>query len=325
MCKSKIFIFLIFGLTAVSLNLSYAQISVIQDGDGETSIQILTINQIVFNAADEAISFTISPSIFSNQNRGYWLIQSTANANKGSSSIFNKGEFNYSGKAGFNYVYDHSNYPGPGSTTSPNLKYSFIGLDIIYSRHSVLDTVQVFKDQLTDDTNLGVQLKFGYNWQNRIIDLPVLRWLGELSIGLSGSVGAKDNTGIIDAVEVTTIDTTWVNGTKSRSIGSTKDVYLLHELDDNITFSRWNFDIGKRFFNQRLLLNLHGTFATDEGKSVVFNPAIGLFLLEDGAPLEAVVGLQLQYKDWSGNRIEPGTTSTRWDRSAIVLTAGFPF
>ena len=304
-------------------NSLFAQFSVIQDGQGETSFQLFQSNTIAINAEKTSIGFSIRPKKMLNEiGAKYWIITSSANAKKGTSNLFKGGEFQFSGEFGANLIFDKTDYGTRDNPGSGNLIYQFLGGEILYSRHNVFDSTKVFEDQIYDQTNLGFRINYGWNFQNIKLEKSILRYLGEFTSGISASFGIKDNTDILDQVEIITSSQMFVNGISTRSVSSTSDVYELNSLETNLLFSRINFDFGKHLFNQRIFANFHLTYAIDEGFAPVLNTAIGIFATQKGAPLEAIVGIQLQASDWSNNR---NLEKDRWERSSIVLTAGFPF
>jgi hypothetical protein len=310
-------------IIVLSVNSVFAQFSVIQDGEGETSFQLFESNTIAINAEKTSIGFSVRPKKITNEkNAKYWTITSSANAKKGTSNLFKGGEFQFSGKLGANIIFDKTDYGTRDNPGSGNLIYQFIGGEFLYSRHNVFDSTKVFDDQIYDQTNIGFRVNYGWNFQNIKIENNILRYLGEFTSGIAASFGIKDNTDILDQVEIITSSQMFSNGSSSRTVSSTSDVYELNSLEDNLLFSRINFDFGKHLFNQRVFANFHLTYAIDEGLSPVLKPAIGIFATQKGAPLEAIVGIQLQTSDWVNNR---NSQKDRWERSSIVLTAGFPF
>lgn len=312
----------------IILSLNYfnpvlGQFSAIQDGEGETSFQLLTANTIVINAQETSIGFSVMPKEYKNeQNLTYWAITSTANAKKGTSNIFKGGEFQFSGKLGTNVIFDKTDYPDRNEVRDINLVYNFVGLELLYSRHNTFNSDKPFEEQIYNESNFGFRINYGWNFLNVGIDKPMFNLLGEFTTGISGSFGIKDNTDIIDQVEIITSTQSFVNGNSVRTVSTTSDVYDINSLSTNNFFGRINFDFAKHILNNRILANLHFTYAMDEDLSSVLNPAIGIFVIQKGQPLEATVGLQLQTSDWSNSR---DSEKNRWERSALVLIAGFPF
>ncbi len=292
------------------------QISVIQDGEGETSFQLFKSNSITLNAEKSSIGFSITPKEYSNMHTKYWTITALANAKNGVSNLFKNGDFQLSGRLGTNLIFDKTNY------ANGNLIYQFLGSELLYSRNNVFDASREFKNQIFDETNIGFRINYGWNLQNVKFKNQFLKYLGEFTSGISISIGVKDNTDIIDPNEIVTSTQTITNGTTIRTVTSSSDAYDINQLISNQKFSRLNFDFGKHFFYQRLYANFHMTYAIDEDFKPVLNPSIGLFIIKKGAPLEAVVGLQIQTSDWSNSR---ASEKDRWERSGIILTAGFPF
>lgn len=314
-------IFLILVITLIS-NSIIAQFSVIQDGDGETAFQLFGSNVVAINAEQTAIGFSIQPEKITNDQHSYWTITSSANAKKGTASIFKGGEFQFSGKIGANIIFDKIKYPKIGSTDKINLIYNFIGLEGLYSRHNIFDATKELKEQLDVQTNLGFRVNYGWNFENVKINNSIFKFLGEFTSGISGSVGIKDNTDIINQVEIVTTTQSFTDGTTTRTVSSTDNAFDNAAISRSDYFARINFDFGKHLFNKRILANLHTTYAIDENIEPVLNPSFGIFITTKGAPLEAIVGVQIQTRDWANTR---NSTKSRWERSSIVLTAGFPF
>ncbi|OJJ20466.1 hypothetical protein BKI52_18590 [marine bacterium AO1-C] len=305
-------------ILALIFQCSYAQFSSIQDGDGETSFQLLKTNIFAFNVTNSAIGFSIKPKSYDpDKQLRYWTINASANSKNGRANLFKSGEFQFSGKLGGFLIFDQSD------ANTGNIMYHFVGVEGLYSRHNVFDSTKLFSDQIFIQTNLGFRINYGWNFQNVKFNNPILgSLLGAFTSGISISGGIKDNTDIISSEEVITSARTFTNNTTIRTISSTDNAYDINQITKNDLFARINFDFAKHIFNNRVLLNLHFTYAFDQNFQPVVNPAFGIFITKDGAPLEAVVGLQLQTQDWGNNR---GSKKNRWERTAIVLTAGFPF
>lgn len=317
--KKIIFLLAIFLVTKSM----YGQFNVIQDGDGETSFQLFQSNTITLNTEKTSLGFSITPKEITNEKDAkYWTITASANAKKGTSNLFKGGEFQFSGKLGTNLIFDKTDYGNRENPGDGNLIYSFIGTELLYSRNNVFDSNREFENQIFDKTNLGFRINYGWNFQNVAFKNNFFEFLGEFTSGISVSLGIKDNTDILTQSEIITSTETITNGTTIRTISTTSDVYELDKLISNQKFSRLNFDFGKHFFNERLFANAHLTYALDETLKPVLNPSFGIFVIQKGAPLEAIVGIQIQTSDWSNNRI---SQKDRWERSSIVLTAGFPF
>jgi hypothetical protein len=301
------------------LKLAFGQFSVIQDGEGETSLQLLGSNVIAINAAQTSIGFSIRPKKLTNINTNYWTITSSVNAKKGTSNIFKGGEFKLSGRFGGNYILDKTDY----KQSDPNFIYQFFGIEVLCSRYHVFDSTKVFDDQIEDQTNIGIRINYGWNFENIRIDEPILNLLGDFTSGVSVSLGTKDNTDLIEQVEViTSSGNIYSDNSKTRTISTTTNAFDITKITTNKFFARFNFDFGKHTFNQRILANFHLTYAVDKGFNSVLNPAFGIFVTVDGAPLEAIAGIQIQTKDWFNSR---NNDKNKWERTAIVLTAGFPF
>jgi hypothetical protein len=310
-------------ITILFTNSLNAQFNVIQDGEGETSFQLFQANTIALNTEKTSLGFSIRPQELLNEKGAkYWTITASANAKKGTSNLFKGGKFQFSGKLGANIIFDKTNYGDRDNPDNGNLIYHYVGSELLYSRNNVFDSTKDFDNQIFDKTNIGFRINYGWNFQNVRFENNFLNFLGDFTAGISGSTGIKDNTDIINQVEIITSSQSFNNGSTIRTVSETSDVYESTSLISNQNFSRVNFDFGKHFFNQRLFANLHITYAMDESSKSVLNPAFGLFVMQKGAPLEAIIGIQIQTSDWSNNR---NSKKDRWERSGIFLTAGFPF
>jgi hypothetical protein len=288
--------------------LANAQFSVIQDGEGETSFQIFTASTLVINAEKESLGFSFRPKKITNEkNENYWIITLSANAKDGTSNLFKGGEYQFSGKLGANLIFDKTDYPSKDEEKDVNLIYQFLGLEALYSRHNVFDSSKVFDDQIYDQTNLGFRVNYGWNFEN--VKYNHFKYLGEFTSGISASFGLKDNTDILDEMEIITSSQTIMNGTSVRTVSETSQVYIADKLQRNDLFARINFDFGKYIISKRFFSNLHLTYAFDENYKPSLNPAIGFFVTAKGAPIEAIIGLQAQTKDWSNNR---NSEKDRW-------------
>ncbi|GAA0892589.1 hypothetical protein GCM10009122_22680 [Fulvivirga kasyanovii] len=312
----KLILIIVFALYSNSMN---AQFSIIQDGDGETSLQLMKASTVAINAATTSIGFSVSPD---NTDKIKWAIHSTANAKDGLAKLFEGGKFLLSGKSGATVIYDMSKYGTRDDPRIGNLVYQFLGGELLYSRFEVIDSTKTFDNQISEQANRGFRINYGWNFLNVESTKTILNVLGPFSAGLSVSLGNKDNTDIIDPVEVITSSRSYSNGAITRTISSTSDAYESNAIAKNLFFSRFNFDFGKHLPGNRLFANIHLTYATDEGLKPVLNPSFGFFVMKNGAPLEAIVGIQLQTSDWSNNR---NSEKGRWERTSLVLTAGFPF
>ncbi len=317
--KKIIFLLVIFFITKSV----HAQFNVIQDGEGETSFQLFQSNTITLNTEKTSLGFSITPKEITNEKDAkYWTFTASANAKKGTSNLFKGGEFQFSGKLGANLIFDKTDYGNRDNPGDGNLIYFFLGAELLYSRNNVFDSNREFKNQLFDKTNIGLRINYGWNFQNVALKNNYFKFLGEFTSGISVSLGVKDNTDILSQSEIITSTETITNGTTIRTISTTNDVYESDKLISNQKFSRLNFDFGKHFFNKRLFANAHLTYAIDETLKPVLNPSFGIFVIQKGAPLEAIFGIQIQTFDWSNSRV---SKKDRWERSSIVLTAGFPF
>lgn len=312
---------IIFVISLITNSIT-AQFSVIQDSEGETSFQVFETNLITINAEKTAIGFSIRPKKMLNTQSNYWTITSSANTKKGTADIFRGGEFQFSGKIGATIIFDKTQYQNPSPSGGVNLLYNFAGFEAIYSRHNVFDATKALNDQIDVQTNLGFRVNYGWNFENIKIEKPILNLLGEFTSGISGSVGIKDNTDIINQVEIITSEESYTEGTITRTVSSTDNAFDINAISRSDAFARINFDFGKHLFNRRLLANFHATYAIDEDLEPVLNPSFGLFVTAKGAPLNAIVGIQIQTRDWGNTR---NSRKDRWERSSIVLTAGFPF
>lgn len=308
MCNLKITIMKNLHLLFVLLlcNYAFAQTNVIQDGDGETSLQA-SGNIITINTSDASIGFMLSPFEITNQSKNIWNITGSLKSKEGTSKVFSKGKLNFQGKLGFQFV-------TVSDTTNDNIRHWFLGAEALYSRLNVFDSLKDFESQIDVENNLGFRVNGGWN---------SLFSEKAYSFGIALSGGIKDNSDEFDPNNIITTSNSFVEGNQVRTVSTTESAYDIYQLEKNNLFGKINMDIGRYLgSNNRLFANLHINYSFQENVKPKLNPAVGLFYTEKGAPLEAVVGIQLQNEDWSNTS---NSDSSRWERTSIVITAGFPF
>jgi hypothetical protein len=289
---------------------SFAQFSAIQNAAGESSYQLFTSNTIAVNASNASVGFSIKPRLLSNDKRILWNITGSTAARDGISPLFKGGSMQFNGRLGANIIRDITYYPKATDPPRATLKYVFAGAEVIYDHFNVYDSTKAIDDRVYDRSSTGFRVNLGINVLAKVI------------FGASVSAGMKSNTDLLEQLTVSTVSSVVANGPGLQSVSTSDDAYDKRDLTVNKAFGRVNVDLAKQLFNTRLLVNLHFSGAYDENYKPEFNPALGVFLTCNGAPLEALVGIQLQTKDWFNNR---SSEKSRWERSALVLTAGFPF
>lgn len=286
----------------------FGQTNIIQDGDGETSLQTIG-NLITFNTADASIGFNFSPSEITNKDKFIWSISGSLGSKEGTTKIFSKGKLNFDGKLGMQII-----TVADPTNGERGIKHWFFGTELLYTRINVFDSLKVFEEQVYVKNNLGFRVNGGWNKQST---------KKRFSYGVALSGGLKDNSDEFDPNDIITTISTITEDNQIRTLSSTESAYDITKLEKNKLFGKVNMDIGNYIGStKRLFANFHINYAFQQNVKPSFNPAIGLFYTEDGAPLEAVVGVQLQTKDWSNTH---DSEYSRWERTSLIITAGFPF
>lgn len=283
-----------------------AQISVLQDAAGETSIQT-TNNQFVLNAQETSVSLAFGPQNYQHDDRLYWKINASVNGKKKAAAVLKSGDFKLNGSLGVTFIGELLN----GSDYATWVA----GYSMELSRFKLYDRLEEFDDQIYNDSNLGHKVFVGANFES----MPFFNMIG----GISFSGGWRDNTSTFDPLQIETINRITYNADSSQILSvnkSTDDAYDVSAFKPNQQFARINIDLGNDILNNRILLMSHFRFAFDESRRPTFNPGFGIYLARDGAPLEAVAGIQIQTNDWLNNR---GSEDSRWERTSINIVAGF--
>ncbi|TRX31200.1 hypothetical protein FNW52_18980 [Flavobacterium sp. ZT3R18] len=287
---------------------TFSQTNIIQDGDGETSLQT-SGNLITFNTAKTSIGFMLSPFEITNMSKQIWSITGSLGSKEGTSKIFSKGKLNFEGKLGFQFVTVSDTAGG-----EKGIKHWFFGAETLYSRLNAFDSLKKFEDQIYVQNNLGFRVNGGWNRQST---------KKRYSFGIAISGGLKDNSDELDPNDIITSSSSFSEGNQIRTLSTTESAYDITELEKNNLFGKINMDFGRYLgSNKRLFANLHINYSFQENVKPKLNPAIGLFYTEKGAPLEAIVGMQLQTEDWGNTQ---NLKLNKWERTGIIITAGFPF
>lgn len=303
-------VFIIFIACVVSADNLQAQFSILQDGNRETSYQLFNNQVIGINTQSESIGISITPT---DKSKWDWTIISTLRAKNGVSNIIKNGEFQFSGNLGVNVIVNKS-------ADSDNIIHNFYGVNLIYDRLNVFDSLKEFDAQIESKLDIGFRADLGWNFIN--VFFENLAFLGEFTSGISVSGGIKNNSELLDQIEIVTEISEIENGDFPRFITTRESVYPADQLLENRFFGRLNIDFGKFSKSKKFFYNFHLTYAIDNNLPSVLNPSIGIFLMENGAPLNAVLGLQLQNNDLFDSR---NSSKTILERSTLVITAGFPF
>ena len=287
----------------------YSQTNTIQDSNGETSLQTVT-NLITLNLTEAKMAFSFSPLERTNQNKVLWNITGALGSKEGITSVFEKRKLNLNGKLGVQFITVADTFNGENG-----IKHWFFGAEVLYSKCKVFDSIKEFTKQVYTKNSLGLRINLGWNKQFS---------RKAFSYGIALAAGIKDNSDVLEPLEVVTSSNHQLtNGEETRVLSSTQNAYDSKVFQQNRLFSNINFDFGKYLdANQRFFTNLHFNYAFLQNSKPVLNPALGLFYTQPHAPLEAVLGFQLQIEDWSNTQ---NSKDTRWDRAALVITAGFPF
>lgn len=302
----KKIILIVFAFCSTALQ---AQTSVMQDGNGETSFQT-TKNLIAINAANSSILFSVTPASAGNLDFNF---TGAFEAKEGTTKLFSSGKLQFNGKAGIQFV-KHNKIQGPNDTTGKKVTRFFGGFEVLYSKINVYDSTRVFDSQISNQNNIGFKINGGYLSYD---DLP---WGFVFGGTLSG--GIHDNSDNLEQSEIITASTVQTEGTQTRMHATTEDVYVSGQIKRSNKFGRINADLGHHFLDKRFFVNLHCTYAVEQDIKPKTNAALGLFVLQKAAPMEAVVGIQIQ----SNDLFDTANTGFAIDkRTSLVLTVGFPF
>lgn len=316
----KTVIYLILFLISVSF---YGQSTILQDGSGETSLQLMSGNAVFVNLSNELIGFTIQPKKYSNENPLRYNFTLAAKSKENISQLVSGGKPQFKGKMAVNTIWDHTEY---GSRNNMNeisaFLYQFFTLEGSYSRYTVFDDRRTFDNQIYGDKNFGIRMNYGWNLINYVGASDFAKKNGGFSFGAAGSVGYGDNTGELDKLHIITSSKIISNGTMERLVSNEKEVYDASEISKNHKYARINADVGMYFLKSRFFANLHFNSSFDDHLKPSYNPAFGIFLTGEGAPLEALVGIQVQSNDFFNSRFP---NKSRSEKTDLVLTVGFPF
>ncbi len=292
----------------MSNNYAFSQASVIQDGDGETSYQI-DRSLFTLNATNTAVGFSIG-SLLNNHDLNF---NGSFEAKNGTAKIFDDGKLSFSGKVGATFIYNDSAPRGRGEAGPVSIKHWYFTGEILHSKLNIYDSLKSFKEQVYIEKTLGFKLTIGRNWINSF-------W--GVTAGMSISGGIKDNSDKLEQSEIITSTFTQSEGIMTRTHSTTENVYTFKEFQSDKKFSSLNFDIGDHIWNGRLFPNFHLNYSIMEDFKPILDTSIGLFYMENGAPLEAIAGVQLQLSDVN-NTLKSDLNT--WERASLVLTIGFPF
>jgi hypothetical protein len=294
----------------LSIASANAQTSVIQDGDGETAYTT-GASIITLNAAKSELSFSVTAK---DDVIRHWNLTGSFEAKEGTAKLFSENKLQFNGSLGFQYFRNCTKEPDRDDIGDISIEHFNYGVKALYSKISVYDATAAYEDQIFGQSNFGFKANVGYVWIKSI--------LGEWSLGLSLSGGIKDNTDALDQDEIITVYDEQVNGTDTRVHAKTEDVYLAGLINRNGAFGNLNVDFGHHFLKSRYYGNIHFNYKAYDEVKPMLSSAIGLFFMKNGAPLEAIAGIQLQTKDLGDTS---GAGLNLLEKTSLVLTVGFPF
>ncbi len=304
-------------LLLFSLNVS-AQFSILQNGEGESSLIVFGGNEISVNTKSNTIALSVSPKKISNNKKYSFIANAAFNTKDNLTYLLKNNTTQLGGKLGGLLTINHSEFNEDNSF----FIYQYIGLVANLNQNNLIDTTALFDKQLTNDYGYGIRLNYGWNLLNVKFDHSILKLLGEFTSGLSFSIGSTDNRNRLESIEIQTLIKSFNNGAITRNIVKSQNAIYKQDFKKQQCFATLNFDFAKYICKSRLLANLHLNYSIYEDDKPMFNPALGIFLMAERAPLEAILGIQFQTTDWfNGNN----SSKSKIERSAIVLTVGFPF
>ncbi|OEK03286.1 hypothetical protein BFP97_17910 [Roseivirga sp. 4D4] len=272
-----------------------SQIGVITDSKGETSLQTQQ-DLILINAAEKSFGVSFGPQKYPEDKKLNWLVTFKAKGKKGISQLLKSGDFALDGSLSAPLLFP---------SESGN-KFWYIIPELTLSRPKVYDAALPIGEGVFTDNNLDWNVSFGINDEKGSIK------------GLSLKLGYQDNTSLIKTQSIQTVNSQMTNGTTIVQVVSTDDAYNIGQFRKNNGMVRINGDYGNNFAKNRLLWMLHGRFASDQRLKPLYNLAAGLYVVKDGAPLEAVGGFQVQW----GDIFQTRTEDNFFNRLSINLVVG---
>lgn len=313
----------LFVLLLVSFITGMAQVGVVQDAKGETSL-VIKDDIVAINAQDGSISFSggfqLKRTDGCDKPRNWIGITGKANGKDAIASVVKQGDFKFDGEFGAYFFQTTINDECSTDTVKSAKIFQWYGaLNMTITQFSLFDSTQVYLDQLSDRSKVGPKVNFGLNYYPG--DLKIMgRKIGASILGASINFGSAGNLGDLDPYKITTVATYPGPGTQTRLVQSNeKTVYRYADYVDNLSYLNINLDLGIIVF-ERFPIIFQSRYSANTQRKPQWNPGIGIYLNKDGAPTEIVAGFQYQIIDFFDTREKGNSIS---DRGLLNVVAGY--
>lgn len=292
---------------------TFSQVSVLQDATGETSLQTTEGNQFIINAQKTSFSLTLEPKEYDATDQWRWRVNSTVSSKNNIKNVLKKGNFLLDGDLSWvsiNFLKEK------GEVKGDRYIYQIVGGSL--SRFKVYNSDLEFGKRIANEQFFSPYLALGYNHESANL-------AGKFDLlGISIKAGLKDNTDLVNPIDVTTNSNISYNidSTQQQVISVTQEAYNINTYKKDLKYLRLNIDYGFRGNgNGRFIPMLHLRALADETTKPSYNIGGGYYITKEDAPLEATAGLQLFINDITKNR----SNNEIGDRIIFNIVAGFNF
>lgn len=304
-------IFFLFLFTAI--NSLKAQTSVFEDAGGESAFKIFE-NAITVNAKNESISF--SSDIFKRANATNtrfrrFGISGSISANEGIANLKDKNGFLIDGQVGIYKGWKTTKPIGPGITGPGWVQEFYISLKGTVDRNKFFNTATP-AELISSKGYGGVKFETGF-----------YGYYGDISWGVSANVAKTTNIAKLSPNTVTTI----MQVVGASSIEETETAFNTSSFRPSLNAFNFNGDAATLLNPSAaaggaaaLHLAFHFRYKTLQEYKPLFNPALGFYIAQTGAPHNVTAGINIQLNDaFNVNN----STSSACKRLVLNLTAGF--
>lgn len=316
--------FLIFCLVTVLSNNVNAQNSLFQDSKGESAFKVFD-NSIIFNAADanlglnfNAFSRSANASNTEFDRVGFNLKVTT---NEGVANLKNDNGFLVDGEIGIYYGKKFTSDPTADMSTPGWASETFISSNLLVDRNKFYNGQDINQSTFN-------QGELGYK-----VEIGNFGWYGDILYGVAFNIQQQDNIEDIKQNTISTIITSGNNNAiqtlrqeNAYNILEYKENQNSYNINGDFAFLLNPEDATVLVNNKPYVPPIHGAFhfrfTKLQGAKPMYNPAIGLYLNQTGAPRNVVTGFNIQLLD--AFNVEDSDNST-FERTTINLTAGFKF
>lgn len=300
---------LLIGLSA------HAQISMVQDSEGESSIMLANVRTINVNFA--ASKITLASYLFGTEKHSL-SAQGSFSAADGVSKIFDGSQFSPEATIGLTYLrfVDLSN--------DNHLGYWFASGSVIFANHKLYDSLGTFENVIVSKREQSYSLLAGYNWTNQ----------DNLALGFAvHPVFSSNNFDQLDDYTIaTTVIRSNANGTQSKTISGD-----IEEVKGK--YDKYRNDLSEATISSDLLwwpcklnstvaFGLHGRANFLQTRHPVLNGGIGVYVTGAGAddpdPTSFVGGIVFEHKDFFAQRADADHQTFK-SRTVVSLVVGYTF